>query len=285
MRKSLSGGFHRISIIFFALITGSLGAYGLAYEGEIDFAYSGGVYMIDKTGLEDTVINRFIQALMKAGGFKQEKARIRNFSDENELFQMMKNDRVVVATVTQSFFKKYESELGLRPLVVPIIHGKEHMRYCLIARKDNEHVKTSQDLWAKKISVLDYNDDWFYEILRKVEVPEVILLEKLPDNKSVVMAVLNLYADAGLLTAHSLRDFFASHPQLKDEVKIVAKTDRLLIPPLVFQRGRLSEEEAKKLVSLLEDAPNNEQMSSILATMGFSGFRKVTAGEIHGTAQ
>lgn len=274
-----------IWLFVFAILAGSLMAYSFAYEGEIDFAYSGGVYMIDKTGLEDTVITRFIRALMQAEGFKQEAVKISHFGDENELFHMMKNERVVVATVTQGFFKKYESELGLKPLVVPIIQGEMHMRYCLIARKDNEHVKKSQDLWARKISVLDYSDDWFYEILRKVDVPEVVLLEKLPDNKSVVMSVLNLHADAGLLTDHSLRNFFASYPQLKDEVKIVAKTDRLLIPPLVFQRGRLSEEEAKKLVSLLEDAPNNEQMSSILATMGFSGFRKVTSGEIHGTAQ
>ena len=38
---------------------------GLAYEADIDFVYSGGAYMMDKTGYEDTVIGRFVEMKVK----------------------------------------------------------------------------------------------------------------------------------------------------------------------------------------------------------------------------
>ncbi|MFH1351267.1 MAG: PhnD/SsuA/transferrin family substrate-binding protein [Pseudomonadota bacterium] len=266
--------------LFFTLMGWAIVAYSFAYEGHMDFAYLGGAYMMDKTGYENTVINRFVHALLKVGGFKQEEVKTGNFDDETELYAQMKKGRVVIAGVSLNFFKRYESELGLKPLVVPMIEGEAYFHYCIIVRKDNDPIKTTQDLWGKNLSMIDYSDGWYNEILRMVNLPEVIVMEKYPENQSVVMAVLNKYVDAGLLTDYNLERFFSSHPQLRGEIKIIEKTKKRLIPPLVYQKGRLTDEDANRIVSILEEAPDKGEINSILITMGFSGFRKVTREEI-----
>jgi ABC-type phosphate/phosphonate transport system substrate-binding protein len=113
-----------------------------------------------------------------------------------------------------------------------------------------------------------------------LELPEVIIKERFPNNESIVLSVIEGHADAGILSDYYLNKFFSSHHQPKKEIKIIKKTKKVLIPPLVYQKGKLTEEEARSIVKSLENAPNDDQMISILITMGFSGFRRVTRGEI-----
>jgi ABC-type phosphate/phosphonate transport system substrate-binding protein len=264
-----------ILIIFCSLVS-----HGFAYVGDIDFLYSGGAYMMDKTGYEDTVIDRFVRALFTAAGLKREAVHIRNVDDEKELFRLLHEGSVAVANVSPTFFKSYASELKLIPLVVPEIKGKAYIYYYVIARTENQEIKGVQNLWGKRVSLLDYSDYWYADILQMLEIPEVILRKGFPNNESIILSVLNETADAGILSDYYLNQFFSSSARPRKEIKIITKTKRRLIPPIVYQKGKLTGEEVLNIVGILENAHNNDQIRSILLTMGFSGFRRITREEI-----
>ena len=129
-------------------------------------------------------------------------------------------------------------------------------------------------------SLLDYSDYWYSHIVHMLELPEVIVRKDFPNNESIVLSVLNETADAGILSDYYLNRFFSSYSQPKKEIKIIAKTKRVLIPPIVYQKGKLTDEDVRNIVGTLENAHKNDQMRSILLTIGFSGFRSVTREEI-----
>jgi hypothetical protein len=264
-----------MSIMFFSSISN-----GFAYEGDIDFAYSGGAYLTDKTGYEDTVIGRFVQALLKASGINRQEVHVRDVDDEKELFRILKEDRVAVANVSPRFFRNHASELKLMPLVVPEIEGKAYVHYCVIARTVNQEVGDVKDLWGKRLSFLGHSDYWYADIGHMLELPEVFVRKDCPNNESIVLSVLNNNAEAGILSDYYLNKFFSSYSQPEKQIKIIAKTRGILIPPIVYQKGKLTGEEVRNIVATLENAHRNDQLRSVLLTMGFSGFRRVTRVEI-----
>lgn len=252
----------------------------VAYEGEIDFAYSGGAYMMDRTGHEETVITRFIQALLKAGDFQKDKICVVQYEEERELHGMMREERVIVAAVTREFFDAHGKGLELEPLVVPMIDGKTHMVYLVLTRSENRAIQSTQDLWGKRLAVLRYEDQWYQNLLGMLGMPEVILMDKLPENRSVVTALIHGHADAALIPEHVLKDLLASTPHLMSRIRILARTPPLPIAPLVTQKGRLAQGEKARMAFLLETASTREDLRSILKTMGFSGFTPLTREDL-----
>jgi hypothetical protein len=81
-----------------------------------------------------------------------------------------------------------------------------------------------------------------------------------------------------------LRRFFSENPGSEDAIKVIAETAPVLIPPLVYQEGRLREDEFRRAVKVLCNAPRHDPLQSVLITMGFSGFRKITREEIRRAA-
>ncbi|MBF0475765.1 MAG: hypothetical protein HQK59_08010, partial [Deltaproteobacteria bacterium] len=105
-----------ILFLLFVLLSGLFASRGLAYEGDIDFAYMGGAYAMEKAGLEQELFSKFVELLLKNVGMGSHKeVKVKNFIDEKELYAVMKKGRVVMAGVSHFFFKDHEAELDLVP--------------------------------------------------------------------------------------------------------------------------------------------------------------------------
>ena len=256
-----------------------------AYEGDIDFAYHGGAYAMGKSGAENDVIAQFWEIVLKTSGIKKNSIKVNNFVDENQLYNMMKDKRVIIAGVSHSFFARHESELNLVPLVVPAIAGNTYISYCVFIQNNHPDIKKVGDLKGRKIAVPRYGDEWYYKKLLPDHVPKVFQAVKYPDNTSVITAVLYNKADAGVASEYFLLNFFKLRPHLKDKIKTIIKTKKVLLPPIVCQKGRLTNDEKKGIISVLLDAHNNNEMSFLLDLIGFSGFRRITADEIIGAVK
>jgi ABC-type phosphate/phosphonate transport system substrate-binding protein len=265
------------TLFFFCFF--QISANTLAYDGEIDFSYHGGAYLMDKSGVENDTITQFWEILLKKSKIKRDKVKVKNFVNEDELYSMMKKKSVIMAGVSHSFFHKYETELGLEPLVVPTIGDQAYIYYCVIVRNDGS-IKSGSDLNGKKISIPAYGDEWYFKKLLPENGPESFEAVKFPDQNSVVTAVLYKKVDAGVSSEQYLENFLALRPHLENKVKILMKTKKLLIPPIVFQKERLTDEEKEGIIAALLEARNDDELVFLLDLIGFSGFQKITREKI-----
>jgi ABC-type amino acid transport substrate-binding protein len=256
-----------------------------AYEGDIDFAYHGGAYAMGKSGTENDAIAQFWEIVLKTCGIKRNSIKVNNFVDENQLYKMMKDKRVIMAGMSHSFFARHESELSLVPLAVPAIAGNTYISYCIFIQNNHPDIKEIGDLKGRKIAVPRYGDDWYFKRLLPDNAPKVFQAVKYPDNTSVITSVLYNKADAGVASEYFLLNFLKLRSHLKDKIKTIMKTKKVLLPPLVYQKGRLTSEEEKGILSVLLDAHNNNELTFLLDLIGFTGFHKITAGEIKGAVK
>lgn len=274
----------RRKIGIFTILTATslclLAASAFCYDGEIDFGYMGGAYMMEKSGIENDSISQFWEAIHAIAGIDRPAVKVENFVDEEALFRIMKKEAVITAGVSHSFFSKHEKELKLVPLVVPEIDHKIYIRYHIFIRSDNHTIQSDKDYSGKKISVPNYGDDWYIKKLLPDNLPRDFKLVKYPDNNSVVTAVLYKKADVGVSSEYYLSNYFALKPHLKDKIMITMKTREILLPPIVYQEGRLSETEKGKFIAILKDAQNHDELAYLLELMGYTGFRTITREEI-----
>lgn len=235
---------------------------------------------MDRSGLENETIAQFWENVHVIAGIKSTSVKVKNFVNEDELLKIMKTGGVVIAGVSHSFFSKYEVELGLKPLIVPAIQGKTYIYYCVLARSDDNRIMTIEDLQGKKVSIPMYGDKWYYEKLIPGYGNKSYQIIKFPDKNSVVTAVLYKKTDAGVSSEYYLKNFFELRPHFKNKIKIVMKTKKILLPPLVYQENRLTDKERDKIISILMDAHNNDELSFLLEMIGFSSFERITREEI-----
>jgi ABC-type phosphate/phosphonate transport system substrate-binding protein len=96
----------------------------------------------------------------------------------------------------------------------------------------------------------------------------------------VITAVLYKKVDAGVSSEQYLENFMALRPHLKDKLTVVMKTKKLLIPPIIFQKDRLTDEEKKKIVAALLGASRDDELVFLLDLIGFSGFQTISREKI-----
>lgn len=271
----------RLSLPAFLVLVSLLSAgQAPAYQGKIDFAYIGGAYLMDKSGIENETIAQFWENLLRLANIKRPVVKVENFVNEQELLSKMKSGEVVIAGVSHSFFSHYERELNLIPLVVPAINGRTYIYYCIYKLKHNRIIRNFKDLNGKRIAVPVYGDEWYYGKLIPGYGQNVYEILKYPDKNSVVSAVLFKKADAGVSSEHYLDNFFKLRPGLKDKIDIFMKTRKILIPPIVCMEGALTADERDKIISVLTESHTITELSFLLELIGFSGFEMINREEI-----
>ena len=249
-------------------------ALGSEPEETIDFAYPGGAFLMEKSSVEGDVISQFWQNVLIRSGMPADKVRVRNFVEEEPLYEVMKQGRVRVAGVTHRFFTQYEAALELTPLVVPMLGDDVSVRYCMLTRKDHP-ASTVEALRGQTIAVPPYANKWYYDRLLPDVNSEDYTLEKFPEQNSVLKAVLYKKAAAGVVSEYYLENYFELRPHFRAKTKIVMKTEPLLLPPLVCRAGTFSESDRQKLVATLLGAHEEPTLALLLELIGFSGFRNV----------
>ncbi|PIE89764.1 MAG: hypothetical protein CR997_09420 [Acidobacteria bacterium] len=246
----------------------------------IDFAFMGGSFFTGSVQAEKDVISKALFSMFKAAGDKKTSFTLENFFDDHELFVRMKNKQVFVAGVSHIFFETYEKDLNLVPLVTPIIDGKKRQHFLIFVKAGHSAIRDAKDLEGKTIATPMYVTQRFYEITQSEVMPSNVVLEQMPEAKSVIMATLYGKTDGGILPEFFFNRFIKMKPYLKRKLLVLGKSKSLVQPPIVCSRDMVSEEKIEELINLFFDSLKNPDVKAHMSLLNVTGFSRVKAVDI-----
>ncbi|MCP4622568.1 MAG: phosphate/phosphite/phosphonate ABC transporter substrate-binding protein [bacterium] len=263
-------------IILLSLVFVLLVSECAAYDGEIDAAYMGGAFLMEKSATEKVMMEQIWTAVLAASGLKKGPINLQNFVNEDELYKVMKEGKIIAAAVSHAFFKDHEKELDLEPLVVPVFNHNNYIRACLIMPKEGDTPGDPINLQGKKVGAIGYFNETYHMLLLPKKIHGKYIAEKYPDNYSLVSAVLYDKVDAALVFENYLNNLLILRPFIDKKIKTVMTTRKMVPPPLVYQKGRLTPEEKEKLIDTLLNAEKHGKLKVLLDLIGVTDFRRVT---------
>jgi hypothetical protein len=246
----------------------------------IDFAFVGGSFFTTRAKGDREVIAKALHSMFLAAGDTKATFRIENFFDEDELFNRMKKGEVYTAGVSHKFFTLHEKELNLCPLVIPVLDGKDHQSFVLFSKMGNVKIQSVSDLDGKKVASPMYMDDWFYTHSRKKDMPAHLEFEKMPESKSVIMAILYGKVEGGILPESFLTKYLKLKPHFAKKLRILGKTKQWIQPPVICSKDVINAEDREKIITLFLESSDNPKVSAYMELLDVTAYKRVKPEEI-----
>lgn len=178
--------------------------------------------------------NNIIKILIDEAFEKEElNFDVKVYNNYNTFFKDLKNNKISLFNMQSFEYIKHKKELD--PLINTlwaVSHNKKHsfVRYYLLSNKSN-NIYSLKDLKNKKIALVEFNN-W-----AKMFLKENYNKSNLSSVKSESLAVLDTYFgkfDACVITSNTYEAMLELNPSLKNNIRIVKKSERIFLRHLVL---------------------------------------------------